>query len=60
MYSYWCAYGPQSAQTISMSLVEQPKKKRLPRESIKFGFQCQFIVSQLYLRPNDVVIIYTA
>ena len=43
-----------------MSAVEQPKKKRLPRESIKFVFQCQFIVRRLYLRPNDVVIIYTS
>ena len=59
MYSYWCAYGLQSAQTIAMSAVEQPKKKCLPCESIKVGFQCHLIVWQLYLRPNDVVIIYT-
>ena len=59
MYSYWCAYGLQSAQTIYMSAVEQPKKKRLPRESIKVGCQCHSIVGQLYLRTNDIVIIYT-
>ena len=60
MYSYWCAYGSQSAHTIAMSVVEQPKKKRLPRESIKVGCQCHFIVRWLYLKPNDVVITYTA
>ena len=26
MHSYWCAYGPQYAQTITMNAVEQPKK----------------------------------
>ena len=43
-----------------MSVVEQPKKKHLPCESIKVGCQCHFIVQWIYLRPNDVVIIYTA
>ena len=60
MYSYWCTYGLQSAQTITMNAVEQPKKKRHPRESIKVGFQYHFIVRRLYLRPNDIIIIYTA
>ena len=60
MYSYWCGYSLQSAQTITMNEVEHPKKKRLPHESIKVGCQCHFIVQWLYLRPNDVVIIYTA
>ena len=59
MYSYWCAYGPQSAQTIAKSAVEQPKKKCLPHKSIKVGFQCCFIVRRIYLRPN-AFIIYTA
>ena len=60
MYSYWCAYYPKSAKTISMSVVEQPKKKHFPRESIKVGFQCHFIVRRLYLRLNGTIIIYTA
>ena len=43
-----------------MNAVEQPKKKHHPHESIKVGCQFHFIVQQLYLRPNDVVIIYIA
>ena len=35
-------------------------KKRSLRQSIKVGCKCHFIVRRLCLRPNDVVITYTA
>ena len=43
-----------------MNAREQTKNKRLHSESIKVGCQCHFIVRRLYLKPSDVVIIYTA
>jgi len=59
IYSYWCAYGPQSTHTITMKAPEQAENKRLHCESIKVGCQCYFIVRRLQLRPDDAVIIYT-
>jgi hypothetical protein len=45
---------------ITMNAVDVGKKKRNPRQSIKVGCQCHFIVRRLQLRPDDAVIIYTA
>ena len=41
-----------------MNAPKQTKNKHLHCESIKVGFQCHFILWWLYLRPNDLVIIY--
>lgn len=47
--------------TMTSWALKHAKKRRHPRESIKVGCQCNFIVRQLLLRPNDVVIIiYTS
>jgi hypothetical protein len=42
-----------------MNALDFVKKKRNPRQRIKVGCQCHFIVRQLELRPNDGVITYT-
>ena len=59
-YSYWCACGPQPTQKATGQIQKQAKKKCHPRESIKVGCRFHFIVRRLQLRPNDVVITYTA
>lgn len=59
MYRYWCAYGPNHVQARNVTELESTTKKRLPRQSIKVGCQCHFIMRRLALRPNDVVLIYT-
>ena len=45
---------------ITINAVDVGKKKRNPRQSIKVGCQCHFIVRRLQLRPDDAVITYTA
>ena len=58
-YSYWCAYGSQPTQKATSQIQKRTKKRRHPCENIKFCCQCHFIVRQLHLRPNDVIITYT-
>lgn len=58
IYSYWCVYGPK-CKIIIMSASSDQKEKHNRHESIKVGCQCHFIVRQLQLRWDDVVIIYT-
>jgi len=58
---YWCAYGPEAckkADKIDVNAPESKKRIRSPRESIKVGCTCHFIMRRLYSRPDDVVIIY--
>lgn len=59
---YWCAYGPETGKKAGKIDMNTPqwfkKRKRSPRESIKVGCTCHFIMRRLYSRPQDVVIIY--
>lgn len=57
---YWCAYGPETCKKADKNEPQCKKKKRSPRESIKVGCTCHFIIRRLYSRPHDVVIIYNA
>jgi hypothetical protein len=64
LFSYWCAYGPESTRKISggeitMNPHGSTKMKRNPRQSIKVGCRCHFIMHRLYMRPNDVILTYT-
>lgn len=59
LYSYWCAYGPDTRK-VTINALEPIKKKRNPRQSIKVACQCHFIVRRLQLRPHDAVITYNA
>lgn len=64
MFSYWCAYGPESKHRVTndnrtTSAQTTTKKKRSPRESIKVGCNCHFIMRRLFQRPEDAIITYT-
>lgn len=61
---YWCAYGPESNRKVrndnkTMSGQVSTKKTRIPRESIKVGCRCHFIMRRLFLKPEHAIIIYT-
>ena len=55
LYSYWCAYGLDTRK-VTVNALEPVKKKCNPCQSIKVGYQCQFIVRWLQLRPDEVFI----
>lgn len=54
---YWCAYGPESNRKVrndnkTMSGQVSTKKTRIPRESIKVGCRCHFIMRRLFFKAR--------
>jgi hypothetical protein len=64
LFSYWCAYGSESTHKLSggeitMNPHGSTKMKHNPRQSIKVGCRCHFIMHRLYMRPNDAILTCT-
>lgn len=63
LFSYWCAYGPESTckyrrNENTKNPKGSTKTKRGPCQRIKSGCRCHFIMHHLYVHLNDVIITY--